>query len=169
MDTRTSPTEEVSPAIWSAAVAVRLVLAVILCAAGAFYIYTAFGIRIPPIGDELGPRAFPLAVGGAFLAFSIAYAAGELSDLRRVDRAEAAADVRSESRAWLTVLALALYCVLFDIIGYLAATCLFVFGFLTFLRFRGVIGNAVAAVLMAAAFYVLFGVWLGVPLPTFGW
>ena len=169
MSTRTSSTQEVSRAVWSAAVAVRLALAFLLCAAGAFYIYTAFGIRIPPIGDELGPRAFPLAVGGAFLVFSIVYAVSELSDLRGVDRVEAAADIRSESRAWLAVLALAVYCVLFDIVGYLAATGLFVFGFLTFLRFRGVIGNAVAAVLMAAAFYVLFGVWLGVPLPAFGW
>jgi putative tricarboxylic transport membrane protein len=148
---------------------VRFALAVLLCAAGGFYVYSAFGIRIPPIGDELGPRLFPLTIGGAFLFFSILYAASELRDLYTVNRAEAAAEVRSEARAWLTFLAMGLYCALFTITGYLVATFLFVFGFLTFLRFRAVIGNALAAVLMALAFFVLFGVWLGVPLPTIGW
>ncbi len=168
MSTETPSTERVDPAIWSAAVVVRLILAVLLCAGGAFYVYTAFGIRMPPIGDELGPRLFPQVVGGAFLVFSFLYAASELRDLRTVDRAEATADVRSEGRAWLTALIIALYCALFTLTGYLVATLMFVFGFLTYLRFRGVIGNALAAVLMAGAFYVVFGVWLGVPLPTIG-
>lgn len=169
MDTDAPSRERGNPAIWLAAVLMRVVLGGLLCVGGAFYVYTAFGIRVPPLGDELGPRIFPLVVGSAFLVFSIIYLVREIRDLRLVGLATASEEIHSVNRAWLAFGAMALYCFLFTLTGYLIATLLFVLGFLSFLRFRGFLANALAAVLMAGAFYVVFDLLLSVPLPTIGW
>lgn len=164
-------TSEVSNRVpWFALAFLRLILPVLFCAAGAVYIYGAFGIQVPPLGDELGPRLFPLVLGTTFFIFSLIYAANEVRLLRAAaDNGLTATDVTAQSRAWLTLLIIALYCLLLSQSDYLIATSVFVFTMLTLLRFRGVFGNILAGALIAGAFYLVFGVWLGVPLPIIGW
>src|SRR3546814_11359672 len=40
-----------------------LLTAILLLAVAAIYFYSSFGIRVPPLGDMLGPRSFPVVVG----------------------------------------------------------------------------------------------------------
>lgn len=147
----------------------RLLLGAIFCAAGAFYVYTAIGIRVPPLGDALGPRLFPIVIGSAFLLFSVVYAVGEIRQRNEKDDAFMADDISSQMRVGLTFAIILLYCLLFSLLGYLPATFLSVFAMLAVLRFRGVLGNVIGAALTTCGFYFVFGAWLGVPLPILGW
>jgi putative tricarboxylic transport membrane protein len=155
---------------WSQALRtiVRIAIPVGGAALGAFYVYSAFSIRLPPLGDVLGPRFFPFALGGLFVACSV------LLLLVQGLRAEPSAGAASERAAVVSPQLLAVlagtiaYAAVLEHLGYILTT----YGL--FVLFSSVIGrrslwlSCLLAVPLVAAFYLTFQVWLGIELPAWG-
>ncbi len=129
-----------------------------------FYLYHALQIRVPPIGDSLGPRFFPLMLGGMFVLFCLA------NIVMDIVAPHAASDERPLSKdvkirtAGIFAAAL-LYAAVLPVAGYLAATVLLIAGFLALVRFRALPRIVFWSVLLTAVFYLVFDTWLGVKLP----
>src|SRR3546814_10908329 len=135
-----------------------LLTAILLLAVAAIYFYSSFGIRVPPLGDMLGPRSFPIVVGAVFLACS----AGFLLRLITGREAEDDHSLSARGTVLLTLSLIVAYVLLLSFTGYLVATAAFVFTVLTLLRFRGPFINLVAGLVAAGLFSLVFGMWLGV-------
>src|SRR3546814_20706167 len=112
----------------------------LLLAVAAIDFYSSFGIRVPPLGDMLGPRSFPVVVGAVFLICSAGF-------LLRLIAGREADDNHSLSARGTVLLTLSLtvaYVLLISLAGYLVATPAFVFPVLTLLRYQGPFLNIVA-------------------------
>lgn len=141
----------------------QIVLGGLFLAFGLFYLYSATGIRVPPIGDLLGPRFFPFALGSLFVAFCLANLLRDVVDPSNDPIEAKPRDVNL--RTGLIFAASIAYAVAMLYIGYIITTAIFLFAFLTIVRFRGPFFNAGLAAATTAAFYLVFNVWLGVNLP----
>jgi putative tricarboxylic transport membrane protein len=143
--------------------------AVLLGISGA---YVAYGVRYPL--DTLanpGPGVFPLAVG-LFLvgltAFQLLRSGGRLlratADGLRLgpDAPQAAASAR---RPWLMIAILTAYLVVVTPVGFYASTLALAFLCSKLMGTRGWVRPLVLAAGLLLACYVLFSVWLKVPLP----
>ena len=113
--------------------------------------------------DGPGPGFFPLWYGIAMVALSLGLVA---SSVLRQSGADERIDWGKASRALAAWVALALSVAALKLLGFLVAFAALVF-FLVAVMYRRPLGVAATmAVASAAAFYVLFGLALGVPLPT---
>ena len=113
--------------------------------------------------DGPGPGFFPLWYGIAMAALSLALVA---SSVLRAPGAEERIDWAKAGRAFAAWLALAASVAALKLLGFLVAFAALVF-FLVAVMYRQPLRVAAALALgSAAAFYVLFALALGVPLPT---
>jgi putative tricarboxylic transport membrane protein len=115
------------------------------------------------LGPE-GPGAgfFPLWYGMAIVALSLALVA---SSVLRAPGAEDRIDWAKARRAFAAWLALAASVALLEVLGFVAAFAALVF-FLVAVMYRRPLGvAAMVAAASAAAFYAVFALALGVPLP----
>lgn len=163
MDKAQTPIEGEAGSGWLGRRYLHLIAGLFFFVLSAVYIYTAFKIRVPPVGDPLGPRLFPLVLGSLLMLFTALFLAGVVCREKGEDDAR---DLKAQRSAWIVWALLALYALLFTLTGYLIATAIFVFVMLSFTKFRRLPVNVIAALIMAGAFYVIFKIWLGVPLPT---
>lgn len=134
----------------------------LLIVVAAVYLYLALHIRVPPLGDPLGPRLYPMTLAILLLIFSaIALAFVILTPKEEDDSAQLSA----QARAWVTLGLMAAFALALPYAGFLASTAVFAFVALSLLRFRTLPVNLLTAALIAGAFHLIFRVWLGVPLP----
>jgi len=124
------------------------------------------------IGDPLGPKAFPALVGGGLVLSGILLLLETWKKRRSPEFARAAValqlpvDWRRQIILCAMVAWTALYYLVFDALGYLLATPLFLLGLLSHFHRGHHVANAVVAVGFTAVVYALFTLLLGVPLPT---
>jgi len=123
------------------------------------YLYGSTLIAVLEIGDPLGPKAFP-----RLLAIALLFAAGLLA--LEMWRAKAKNEPRIESRAFeprvIAVLAAVVawtgaYYLLFEPLGYVIATAIFLLPLMAFFNPRKWTANIATAVLFAIGTYWLFG------------
>lgn len=142
----------------------RRVVAVGFLAAAVIVLVSAF--RIPEGGgyQAVGPQAFPLLVGGGLGVVAVI---GVVQAWRTGPTLEA--DTPSEPIHWRPVLvlvaALAGYAALLVPVGYWQATTVFFVVCARVLGSRRLVRDAVIAVVLALATYVLFDRVLGITLP----
>lgn len=135
---------------------VRLFSAIwlLLCA---WLAVVAWGFQAPFSYDPVGPRAYPLLLLGLM-------AAGSLWLLYKPGLLGQQLHVPSTLRAALCVLALLVYALLFEPLGFILSTALA--GFALGVLFTGrLVPCAISGVLMGALLYGLFDYLLDVPLP----
>ncbi len=140
----------------------HLLTAVLFLSVGAGYLWLGLHVRVPPIGDPLGPRLFPLLLAVLFLVFSTIFL---VNVLRRPPERSDFQDIGAQGRAWAVFAMLVAFVVILPLAGFPVTTAIFVFFTLSFLRFATLSINLIAAVVIAAVFHLLFRIWLGVPLP----
>lgn len=140
----------------------HLLTGALFLAIGGIYFYKAFQIRVPPLGDVLGPRLFPIVLGISLIFFSIVFLVREF--IGKPDHDDAV-DLKAQRGAWMVFGLLFLFVLVFEFVGYLLSTMVFAFVILTVMRFKGPVLNLISAVAIAAGFFLVFRVWLGVPLP----
>jgi putative tricarboxylic transport membrane protein len=151
----------------------ELVLGAVLVAVAVVVVVLA--LRIPPgvLTDPLGPRAFPLALGGAIGLCGLLLAATSLAPGRFVQAApvfveegdDAPAGPGSPGRLVAAVVLTVAYVAAFEPVGYLVATPLYV-GALLLVQRASSWGTLVAApLLVTAAFYAAFRFGLLIPVP----
>ena len=147
-----------------------IILAITIIAVAAIYLFMDAHLRSARIGDPLGPKAFPALVGGGLVLSAV------LLLLETRKKRELLTDTRIEPRtaeekhvihvligmvAWT-----ALYYYVFDRLGYLIATPIFIFGLLSYFNRGRHRMNAAIAGGFTLVVYMLFAVFLGVPLPS---
>jgi len=147
---------------WLADRYLKLVTAAIFLTIGVLYLQNTFLIRVPRIGDPLGPRAFPLGLAYAFMGLTAAFVLGTL--LGRSTHRDAR-DLRAQGRAWAAFAMLVAFVLILPHVGYPAAVALFAVAFLSFFGFASVLVNLAIGVVIAAAFQVVFVEWLRLPMP----
>lgn len=122
--------------------------------------------RIPGEGfDPQGPRFFPLCVVLAWLLLSVIYLATHIGKIIRTGKGEAAEKFARMVPAALLVLALIVYALILDYVGYLIATALFFIVAARLLGSRNWARDVTVGVLLSAVLYFSFTQALGVRLP----
>jgi putative tricarboxylic transport membrane protein len=124
---------------------------------GAYIIVTAS--RWEYLGqDGPGPGFFPLWYGIAMSALSLLLVVGSLKRQTRIDWSDA-------PRALATWAAFAAMCAAFKLIGFLPAFALLTFFIVAVMYRRPLVVAATVSVALAAGFWLLFPLALGVKLP----
>lgn len=126
------------------------------------YLYGTFQIREIAIGGPVGPRAFPMVLGvalltGAGLLVLETFAKGHADDALNFPSLKAIAG----TLAWL-----ACYIAVFEWLGYLLATMIFLAVLMAVLHPRHWVANIATAVLFPLVSYALFDKVLGAKLAT---
>jgi len=149
----------------------RIIFVCIIALAGVYFWGTA---QIPSldIGDPLGPKAFPRLLGIGLL-ITAGLLLGEMlrnrSQARAQDAAREAAGEDGESRSHLWVIGgvaawTAGYFAVFQSLGYIVATTLFLFALMAWFNRGRWLANALTSVLFTLGSWVLFVKILGVNL-----
>ena len=141
----------------------HLTTALILLATSALYLWLATKVRVPLLGDPVGPRLFPIGLGSMLLLCSALMLAGIFW---RAPEKSDAEDIPGQLKAWAVFALLGAYAFVLPWVGLLLATTVFATLVLSLIRFRSLPVNILTAALIAGGFHIVFRVWLGVPLPA---
>ena len=149
----------------------EIVLAFCAIAGALVYLWADLHLPATRIGDPLGPKAFPALVAGG-LILSAVLLLFEIRKKRHALRAgeQPAHDMAPVTRKQaVTLIAMAawtaLYYAVFEWLGYLLATPVFLFGLLSHFHRGKHVVNAAVAIGFSLVVYALFSLLLGVPLP----
>jgi putative tricarboxylic transport membrane protein len=153
-----------------------LIIALVLCAFGVLVMVLARGIPLGVSTDPLGPRAFPFALGAGIGLCGVLLAAGVLlfrgsgsghrallSDAGLED--DDAGGPFSPARFIGTIAATAVYLILFEPVGYLITTPLYVAVVMLLHGGAGPRAFLVAPFAATVALYVTFRFGLRIPIP----
>lgn len=130
----------------------------VLAAGGVFFFYSLAYPYTSEIGP--GPGFFPLWLSGLLLVLGLFYLA---AGLRGKDSAERMPDARGFRKILFILGSMALYVLLLPLLGFVAASALFLFALL-FRAYKPPV-NAAVSVGTSVFLYLLFAVFLGVKLP----
>ncbi|ATX67551.1 tripartite tricarboxylate transporter TctB family protein [Roseinatronobacter bogoriensis] len=141
----------------------HLLTGILLLVTSVLYLWLATNVRVPPLGDPIGPRFFPLGLGSLLLIFS-ALMLGSI--LWRSSEQNDADNIPGQLQAWAVLMLLVGFVLVLPKAGFLLSSTAFATLVLTLIRFRSWPVNVLTAVLIAGSFHIVFRVWLGVPLPS---
>ena len=140
------------------------IVGAVMLATGVILLTQTF--RIPGEGfDPQGPRFFPLCVVLAWLLLSAIYLATHIGKIIRTGKGEAAEKFARMVPAAILVIALIVYALVLDSVGYLIATALFFVAAARVLGSRNWARDITVGVLLSAVVYFSFTQALGVRLP----
>jgi putative tricarboxylic transport membrane protein len=146
------------------------ILAVTVFIVAAIYLYVDAGLPTARIGDPLGPKAFPALVGGGLILSALLLALETWSKRRVLDDTTVEPRSKDEKHLYLVMIGMVawagLYYFVFETLGYLLATPIFLFGLLSYFNHRKYLTNVLVALGFTAVVYLLFSILLGVPLPA---
>jgi putative tricarboxylic transport membrane protein len=139
----------------------RIVAACALLLAAA-YLYAASKLPSLEIGDPLGPKAFPILLGGLFAMSAVLLL---VESLRSHPARAGELPARGRPRAVaITAAGTAAFFSLLEPLGYLVAMSLYLFGLMAWLHRGSLVACATVSVLFTVASYALFAKVLGVTL-----
>ena len=147
-----------------------VILAATIIVVAAIYLFADAGLRTARIGDPLGPKAFPALVGGGLILSAVLLLFETWSKRRAL--ADAAPEPRNPDQKHNVLVLIgmvawtALYYYVFESLGYLIATPVFLLGLVSYFNRRKYLTNVLVAVGFTAVVYLLFSILLGVPLPS---
>jgi putative tricarboxylic transport membrane protein len=138
------------------------------------YIMGAFAIPVPSYKQQLGPDAFPKAVGFLMLLLSLIYMIQVFTGKRNDDEARAeiiGAEEKLEKKADLKkmgsiVLVMLCYAALFEPLGYAISTFLAFLAGILILDRKKIVRDIVIAVIASFGLHFLFTLFLRVNLPA---
>ena len=134
------------------------IAALFLGACSVLYLFAARSFETGFIADPIGPRAFPYAIGTLLLASSLALV------FTREKEPTARLDSSSRLRALALGTSLALYALVLEPLGFVAATTLEMAALVVLFRGRFLHG-LLGGLLLSVGFFLLFAYLLSVPLP----
>jgi putative tricarboxylic transport membrane protein len=137
---------------------------------GAFALWTAFDIEQPTAYRPLGPRVFPVVVSTAMILLGVLLIVETLRGADHLVEDHVTEERRSSDhkQAAFVVVLLIVYSWLFERIGYILATVLFLPAAARVLGSRRPLRDVIVAVVIAGAAFKLFTDLLSIDLPE-GW
>jgi len=145
-------------------------LAAVIIIVAAIYLFADAGLRTARIGDPLGPKAFPALVGGGLILSAVLLVFETLAKRRTLEDRTIEPRTKDEKHLVLVMIGMVvwsgLYYYVFETLGYLIATPLFLFGLLSYFNQRKYLTNVLVALGFTGIVYLLFSILLGVPLPS---
>jgi putative tricarboxylic transport membrane protein len=145
-------------------------LAATVIIVAAIYLFADAGLRTARIGDPLGPKAFPALVGGGLILSAVLLVFETLVKRRTLEDRTIEPRTKDEKHLVLIMIGMVvwsgLYYYVFETLGYLIATPLFLFGLLSYFNQRKYLTNVLVALGFTGIVYLLFSILLGVPLPS---
>jgi putative tricarboxylic transport membrane protein len=145
-----------------------LAAAVVIVAA--IYLLADAGLPTARIGDPLGPKAFPALVGGGLILSALLLVFETLNKRRALEDRKTEPRTRDEKHLFLVMIGMVvwsgLYYYVFETLGYLIATPVFLLGLLSYFNHRKYLTNILVALGFTGVVYLLFSILLGVPLPS---
>ena len=145
----------------------RVIFVCILVLAGVYF-YATEQLPSLEIGDPLGPKAFPRLLGVTLVITAGILLLEMLRAPKRAASTATAEAKRSDRGAYLVVAAVTvwtfLYFLVFESLGYVIATSLYLFALTAYFNAGKWVTNALTAVLFCVGSYWMFKV-LGVTLP----
>ena len=137
------------------------------------YLVVAFFIPVPPLKQQLGPAAFPKAIGGVMLILSVIYLYQQFRGKVKEDEKRAAiigAEEKIEGKADLKTMGFILavmvvYAFVFERLGYAISTFLAFMTGVLYLDRRHLVRDTVIAVIVSFVLYYIFMSVLRVNLP----
>jgi putative tricarboxylic transport membrane protein len=146
----------------------RIVMGVLVLI-GVAYMFGAFAIQVPRLGDPIGPRAFPFGIGVAFLCVTGALLLKSVfGRVRSASDAPGASSSVVSRHELLGVVMVALtvgYFIMFETVGYVLSTFVYLTILIVLLRPRGLGTNIAVAATFSSVSYLVFAKLLGVRLP----
>lgn len=138
------------------------------------YLVTAFFIPVPPLKQQLGPAAFPKAIGLVMLILSGLYVYRQFRGRVKEDEERAAiigAEEKIESKADLKTMGFILavmvvYAFVFERLGYAISTFLAFMAGVFYLSRRHLVRDTLIAVIVSFVLYYVFMTLLRVNLPA---
>ncbi|HEY2890073.1 MAG TPA: tripartite tricarboxylate transporter TctB family protein [Dongiaceae bacterium] len=147
------------------------ILAICVIAGALLYLWSDLHLPTNRIGDPLGPKAFPALVAGGLILSGLLL----FLEIRKKRRAMTAGEAPAHAAApvnrhQLIILGgmvawTAIYYAVFEQLGYLLATPVFLFALLSYFHRGRHVVNVFIAIGFAGVVYALFSLLLGVPLP----
>jgi putative tricarboxylic transport membrane protein len=145
---------------------ILLIITVVAAGLAALYLIGARTIVAPVFTDPVGPRAFPTLIAGGLFASAIVMLIGYLQ-ARRSGETEPASGWASFSWTVPGVVVWTLaYLALFEWLGYVIATALYIVPLMMYFNRRRPLVNIVVGGGFSLASYVCLAVLLGAQLPT---
>lgn len=146
----------------------RVIFVCIIVFAG-LYLFATSQIPSLEIGDPLGPKAFPRLLGAGLIITAMMLLVEILRARRAGAAAEESEDKAREERGHYVVIAgvvvwTGLYYAVFEHLGYMMATAIFLFALMGYFHRNRWLTNALVSVIFSVASYALFVKALGVTL-----
>jgi putative tricarboxylic transport membrane protein len=145
-------------------------LAAVVVIVAAIYLFADAGLRTAHIGDPLGPKAFPALVGGGLILSAVLLLLETLAKRRALEDRTVEPRTKDEKHLFLVMIGMVVwagaYYFVFETLGYLLATPVFLLGLLSYFNHRKYLTNVLVALGFTGVVYLLFSILLGVPLPS---
>ncbi len=150
------------------------IASIVLIVGSLTYLVGAFFIPMPTLKQQLGPDAFPKAIGLGILILSGVYAFQQFRGGVREDEERAAiigAEEKVEGKADLMTMGfmlavMLLYAFFFEHLGYAISTFLAFMAGCLYLDRRHLVRDAIIAVIASFVLHYIFSAWLRVRLPA---
>ena len=144
-------------------------LAIVVILVGLIYSIAGYNLPRSTVGAPLSPSYFPLLLGGVmvllgislFLRSSMEKTKESLNALKN----SSAKEKENSKLILLTVIICVLYAVLFDHLGYVISTFLFVYSMLYLTNKKEMKKNAIISIIFSVIIFFVFSELLGIILP----
>ncbi len=137
---------------------------------GIIYAYFAYNLKRSPMGDPMAPSIFPLIIAVGLIVFGLMLLLkSNVSELKaafaKIKASTTESDILSRKMIILTVLSSIVYAIIFEHLGYVISTFLFITFIMTVLEKNKLKRNLIVSLIFSIVVYYIFFYLLGISLP----
>jgi putative tricarboxylic transport membrane protein len=137
---------------------------------GLIYGLLSYNLKRSPMGDPLAPSVFPLMLSGGMVIFgALLMIKSDMASTKRafakIKEKTTANDILSRKMIVLTVVAATVYALIFEHLGYVLSTFLFVGFIMSVLERKKIVKNLIISAIFSVVVYYVFFYLLGISLP----
>ena len=137
---------------------------------GLIYGLLSYNLKRSPMGDPMAPSIFPLILAGGMVVFgALLMIKSDMASTKlafaKIKEKTTANDILSRKMIVLTVVAATVYALIFDHLGYVISTFLFISFIMTVLDRKKIVINLIISAIFSVVVYYIFFYLLGISLP----